>query len=243
MENTSGIFEKLPEFSRIWSFSFVIWAVVIGLFLSLIVNMGPAFITLVQTSLHRGFKSAAWFISGVILNDAMIISLYILTSVQVVMRSELEVTLFSIGAGIILVLFGVFTFRRKAEDKESLIEKRTNEIMEKKDDKPSWFLMLGKGFVINLLNPFVWIFWFSAVAVVAGSMGGNKVNTIVFFALILGTTLTCELLKAWGAAKLKVFFNPQRTTILNRCAGILLVVCGIYFIVMKGIVPLVTPTP
>ena len=240
MENTSGIFEKLPEFSRIWSFSFVIWAVVIGLFLSLIVNMGPAFITLVQTSLHRGFKTAAWFISGVILNDAMIISLYILTSVQVVMRSELEVTLFSIGAGIILILFGIFTFRRKVEeDKESLIEKRTNEIIEKKDDKPSWLLMLGKGFVINLLNPFVWIFWFSAVAVVAGSMGGNKVNTIVFFGLILGTTLMCELLKAWGAAKLKVFFNPKRTTIMNRCAGILLVVCGIYFIVLKGIVNLI----
>lgn len=239
MENTSGIFEKLPEFSRIWSFSFVMWAVGIGFFLSLIVNMGPAFITLVQTSLHRGFKSAAWFISGVILNDAMIISLYILTSVQVVMRSEFEVTLFSIGAGIILVLFGIFTFRRKVdEDKESLIEKRTNEIIEKKDDKPSWLLMLGKGFVINLLNPFVWIFWFSAVAVVAGSMGGNKVNTIVFFSLILGTTLMCELLKAWGAAKLKVFFNPQRTTIMNRCAGILLVVCGIYFIVLKGIVNL-----
>ena len=235
MENTSGIFEKLPEFSRIWSFSFVIWAVAIGLFLSLIVNMGPAFITLVQTSLHRGFKTAAWFISGVILNDAMIISIYILTSVQVVMRSELEMTLFSIGAGIILVLFGIFTFRRKAEEKESILEKRTNEILEKKENKPSWLLMLGKGFLINLLNPFVWIFWFSAVAVVAGSMGGNKVSTIVFFALILGTTLTCELLKAWGAAKLKVFFNPHRTTIMNRCAGILLVVCGVYFILMRGV--------
>lgn len=238
MQNTSGIFEKLPEFSRIGSFSFLMWAILIGLFLSLIVNMGPAFITLVQTSLHRGFKSAAWFISGVILNDAMIISLYILTSVQVVMRSQLEVTLFSIGAGIILVLFGVFTFRRKVEEKESLIEKRTNEILEKKEDKPSWLLMLGKGFVINLLNPFVWIFWFSAVAVVAGSMGGNKVSTIVFFAIILGTTLTLEFLKAWGAAKLKVFFNPKRTTIMNRVAGILLVVCGIYFIVMRGIVNL-----
>ena len=238
MENTSGIFEKLPEFSRIGSFSFLMWAILIGLFLSVVVNMGPAFITLVQTSLHRGFKSAAWFVSGVILNDAMIISLYILTSVQVVMRSELEVTLFSIGAGIILVLFGIFTFRRKVEEKESLIEKHTNEILEKKEDKPSWLLMLGKGFVINLLNPFVWIFWFSAVAVVAGSMGGNKVSTIVFFAIILVTTLTLELLKAWGAAKLKVFFNPKRTTIMNRCAGIMLVVCGIYFIVLKGIVNL-----
>lgn len=238
MENSADIFDKLPEISRIGSFSFLMWAILIGLFLSVVVNMGPAFITLVQTSLHRGFKSAAWFVSGVILNDAMIISIYILTSVQVVMRSSLEVTLFSIGAGIILVLFGIFTFRRKVEEKESIIEKRTNEILEKKEDKPSWLLMLGKGFVINLLNPFVWIFWFSAVAVVAGSMGGNKLSTVVFFAIILGTTLTLELLKAWGAAKLKVFFNPKRTTIMNRCAGILLVVCGIYFIVLKGLVNL-----
>ena len=243
MGNTSGIFEKLPEFSRIWSFSFVMWAIAIGLFLSLIVNMGPAFITLVQTSLHRGFRLAAWFITGVILNDAIIISLYILTSVQIVMRSPLEVRLFSIGAGIILVLFGIFTFRRKVEEKGSMIEKRTNEILEKKlekkNDRPAWFLMLGKGFVINLLNPFVWIFWFSDVAVVAGSMGGNKVNTIVFFALILGTTLTCELLKAWGAAKLKVFFNPRRTTIMNQVAGILLILCGAYFIIFRGIIHLV----
>ena len=238
MENTADIFEKLPEFSRIGSFSFLAWAILVGLFLSLIVNMGPAFITLVQTSLHRGFRSAAWFAIGVILNDAIIISLYILTSVQVVMRSPLEVTLFSIGAGIILVLFGIFTFRRKVEEKETLIEKRTNEILEKKEDKPSWLLMLGKGFLLNVLNPFVWIFWFSAVAVVAGNMGGNKVSTIVFFAIILGTTLTLELLKAWGAAKLKVFFNPRRTTIMNRCAGILLVVCGIYFIILRGIVNL-----
>ena len=90
MENSSGIFERLPEFSRIGSFSFLLWAVLIGVFLSVVVNMGPAFITLVQTSLHRGFKSAAWFVAGVILNDAMIISIYIMTSVQVVMRSDLD---------------------------------------------------------------------------------------------------------------------------------------------------------
>lgn len=238
MENSTGIFDKIPEFSRIGSFSFLMWAIMIGIFLSLVVNMGPAFITLVQTSLHSGFNSAAWFISGVLLNDAMVIGLCILTSVQVVMRSSFEVALFSIGAGIVLVLFGVFTFRRKVEEKESLIEQRTNEILEKKEDRPSWLLMLGKGFLLNVLNPFVWIFWFSAVAVVAGTMGGKKLSMIVFFAIILGTTLALELLKAWGAAKLKVFFNAKRTTIMNRCAGILLVVCGIYFIVMRGLVNL-----
>ena len=197
MENTPEIFDRMPEFSQIGSFSFVMWAVLIGLFLSVVVNMGPAFITLVQTSLHRGFRSAAWFATGVILNDAMVISLCILTSVQVVMRSSREAALASIGAGVILLLFGIFTYRKKVKDqeqREQFIEQRSEEIMKNQNDKPSWFVFLGKGFVLNILNPFVWLFWFSAVAIVAGNMGGNKLSTIVFFGIILGTTFLLELL-------------------------------------------------
>lgn len=241
MENTPVIFDKIPEFSRIGSFSFLFWAILIGLFLSVIVNMGPAFITLVQTSLHRGFRSAAWFATGVILNDAMVITICILTSVQIVMKSSFEAALACIGAGVILVLFGIFTYRKKVEDREKheeYINKRTDEVLKKQEDKPAWFVFLAKGFVLNILNPFVWIFWFSAVAMVAGNMGGNKTSTIVFFAVILGTTLVLELLKAWGAAKLKVFFNAERTTIMNKVAGILLMLCGAYFIIFRGIVHL-----
>lgn len=239
MENSPVIFDRMPEFSRIGSFSFLFWAIMIGLFLSVVVNMGPAFITLVQTSLHRGFKSAAWFATGVILNDAMVISLCVLSSVEVVMRSEKEAALACIGAGVILVLFGVFTFRRKVKEREEFIEKKSEEIMKKAEDKPAWFVFLGKGFILNILNPFVWLFWFTAVAMVAGNMGGNKVSTIVFFAIILGTTLAMELLKAWGAAKLKVFFNAERTTLMNKIAGVLLMLCGAYFIIFRGIVNLI----
>ncbi len=239
MENAPVIFDRIPEFSRIGSFSFLFWAVVIGMFLSVVVNMGPAFITLVQTSLHRGFKSAAWFATGVILNDAMVITLCVLTSVQVVMRSQKEAALACIGAGVILLLFGFFTYRRKVKDRDAIIEKRSEEIMKNADDKPAWFVFLGKGFILNILNPFVWLFWFTAVAMVAGNMGGNKLSTVVFFAIILVTTLAMELLKAWGAAKLKVFFNADRTTIMNKVAGILLMLCGAYFIIFRGIVHLI----
>lgn len=238
MENAPDIFDKMPEFSRIGSFSFLLWAILIGLFLAVIVNMGPAFITLVQTSLHRGARSAAWFAIGVILNDAMVISLCILTSVQVVMRSQFEASLACIGAGIILLLFGIFTYRRKVKAREEMIEKRSQEIMKNAIDKPAWFVFLGKGFVLNILNPFVWIFWFSAVAMVAGNMGGNKLSTIVFFAIVLGTTLAVELLKAWGASRLKKFLNPDRTALMNKIAGVLLMLCGAYFIIFRGIVNL-----
>ena len=242
MENSPVIFDRMPEFSRIGSFSFLFWAILIGLFLSVVVNMGPAFITLVQTSLHRGFKSAAWFATGVILNDAMVISICILASVQIVMKSSFEAALACIGAGIILVLFGVFTFRKKVQnmkERDEYIEKRANEVIKQQDKKPAWFVFLAKGFVLNILNPFVWIFWFSAVAMVAGNMGGNKISTIVFFAIILGTTLFMELLKAWGAAKLKKFLDAERTTLMNRIAGILLMLCGAYFIIFRGIINLV----
>ena len=228
----------MPEFSRIGSFSFLMWAILIGLFLSVVVNLGPAFITLVQTSLHRGFRSAAWFATGVILNDATVVTLCILTSVQVVMRTGSEAALACIGAGVILMLFGLFTYRRKVKDREKLIEQRSEEIMKNQNDKPSWFVFFGKGFVLNILNPFVWLFWFSAVAIVAGNMGGKKVSTLVFFAIILGTTYTMELLKAWGAAKLKRFLTPERTTLINKVAGVLLMLCGAYFIIFQGIVHL-----
>ena len=229
----------MPEFSRIGSFSFLLWAILISLFLTAIVNMGPSFIVLIQTSLHRGFRSAAWFVTGIILNDALIVSLCILTSVQVVMHSSREAALACIGAGVIILLFGIFTFRRKVKDREEMIAKRSKELMKDQDKKPAWFVFLGKGFVFNILNPFVWLFWFSAVAIVAGNMGGKKLSTVVFFGIILGATYFFELLKAWGAAKLKKFLNAERTELINKIAGVMLVLIGTYFIIFRGIVHLI----
>lgn len=234
MGDTPGIFDKMPEISQIGSFSFLFWAILIGLVLSVVVNMGPAFITLVQTSLHRGARSAAWFAMGVILNDTLIVSLCILSSIQVVTRTGFEAALACIGAGVVLLLFGFFTFRKKVENRERL-EKHSEEILKSQSNKPEWFVFLGKGFALNILNPFVWLLWFSAVAIVAGKMGGNKISTIVFFGIILGTTFAMELLKAWGAARLKKFLTPERTTLINKVAGVLLMLFGTYFIIFLGV--------
>ena len=146
MEN-SEIFGQIPELT-FGTVPYFFWAILIGVFLSVVVNMGPAFITLVQTSLNRGARSAAWFAVGVIFNDAMIIALCILTSVQVVIGSEMEVNLFSIGAGIVLVLFGIFTFRKKVPSEEEVInkQKEAEEIIKIKNKKPSWYVFFGKGF-------------------------------------------------------------------------------------------------
>ena len=218
---------------------FVFDAIVFGLTLAVVFGFGPAFITLIQTSIHRGFRSAAWFAFGVFFNDILMVALCVLTSVQVVANGERELFYFSLGAGVILILFGVFTYNKKVkEDNFKSIKERTDEIIDenreifkKEDDTPRWFVFLGKGFVLNILNPFVWIFWFSTVAVTAGTMEGNKLKVLLFFAIVLGTSFGCDLLKAKGASFLKKFFNAKRIMIMNKIIGWGLVLFGLYFIV------------
>ena len=238
MENSTSIFNHMSQVEGPFSFEWVFWAIMLGLFLGLVVNMGPAFITLVQTSLHQDFKSAVSFAFGVLLNDAIIIALCIFTSVQLGVSFNSGIPWFCIGAGVILVLFGVFTFFQKARNRETLREQKAKELMQEQEKSPSMFFFIGKGFALNVLNPFVWIFWFSAVAIVVGGTKSTIV-TIIFFSIVLSTSFALDILKAWGAAKLKRFFDVNRTTWLNRIAGILLVLCGLYFIVYKGIINLI----
>ena len=222
---------------------FIFDAIVLGLTLAVVFGFGPAFITLIQTSIHRGFRSAVWFAIGVCLNDILMVSLCVLTSIQVVANNERELFLFSMGAGVILILFGIFTYTKKVkEDNFKGIKERTDEIIDenreefkKNDDTPKWFVFLGKGFVLNILNPFVWIFWFSTVAITAGNMEGNKLKIMLFFGIVLATCFGCDLLKAKGASFLKKFFNAKRIRIMNIVIGVGLVLFGLYFIV-TGIV-------
>ncbi len=242
MDNSASIFNHMSQvegsLSFGWIFEWIFWAVLLGLFLGLVINMGPAFITLVQTSLHQDFKSAVQFAFGVILNDAIVVAICIFTSVQLGVSFNSGVPWFCIGAGAILVVFGIMTFFMKGKKRETRHEQRAKELLEEQDDSPSPFFFIGKGFALNVLNPFVWIFWFSAVAIVVGGTK-NTIFTIIFFLIVLSTSFALDVLKAWGAAKLKRFFDADRTTLMNRVAGILLVICGLYFIVYKGIMNLV----
>lgn len=217
-------------------------AVVFGLTLALVFGFGPVFFTLLQTSIDRGFRSAAWLALGVLLCDTLIVSLCVLTSIRLVVGNEREMFLFSLGAGIILILFGLYTyFKRGGEDAYRQMQEQIKAVAQKGEEHiqaeqgPSWFVFLGKGFFLNILNPFVLLFWLSAVAVTAGNLDGNKPLTMLFFAITLGTSFCCDLLKAKAATFFKRFFNPRRLRILNQVIGICLVAFGI-FLIVKGIV-------
>ena len=215
--------------------------VIIGLSLALVMGFGPSFFTLIQTSINRGFKSAMLLDIGIILNDVMIVCLMMMTNLQFNIAEEKNLIYAGISAGIILIIFGIYTFRLSPKKIIHISENNNiniDKMNEKFDDEPSWFIYISKGFLINIFNPFVWIFWITCVATASSNFGGDKHSLIMFFLGVFATVLFFDTLKAMGAYSLQKFFTEKMLKRLNQITGISLILFAIYLIARVLFFPL-----
>ena len=207
----------------------------VGLTLALIMGFGPSLFTLMQTSISRGFKSAMLLDVGVILNDIMIVALMMMTNLQFNLKGDNNNLLYAgISASIILIIFGIYTFTLSPQKVIHISEHQNEKIdkmNEKFDDEPKWFVYISKGFVINIFNPFVWIFWATCVATASSNYSGNKYSLVLFFLGVFSTVFSFDVIKAATAASLQRFFTEKMLKILNQVTGIALILSGIVLIV------------
>lgn len=208
--------------------------VIIGLTLAVIMGFGPSFFTLIHTSISRGFKSAMLLDIGIILNDIMIVALMMMSNIKFDITGGRNMIYAGISAGIILIIFGIYTYTLSptriiniSQNNSESIEKLNKRF----DDTPKWYVYLSKGFLINIFNPFVWIFWITCVATASSNYGGNKDSLMIFFAGVFATALFFDILKALGAYSLKRFFTERMLRIFNKITGIALILSAIYIIV------------
>ena len=193
-----------------------------GLSLAFLFGFGPAFFALVQTGVYRGFWPAAFLATGIMLNDATIISLAVLGATGLMAGLE-SYHLVGVVGGAILIVIGIVTFTRTAG-----FESKTKSI---NHEHPPYYVFVLKGFLLNLVNPFVWIFWLGVVVGVTARFSANAVNVYVFFAGTLSVVYLTDLLKAYLAAKLKKYISNKFLTIINKIAGIALIVFGLFLII------------
>ncbi len=215
--------------------------IIIGLSLALVMGFGPSFFTLIQTSINRGFKSAMFLDIGIILNDIMIVCLIIMTNLQFNIEDKKNLIYAGISACIILIIYGIYTFNlspkkiiKKSENNNLTIDKMN----EKFDDEPSCLFYISKGFLINIFNPFVWIFWVTCVATASSNFGGDKYSLIIFFTGVFTTVLFFDILKALGASSLQRFFTEKMLKRLNQATGVALIIFGLFLLVRVLFLPL-----
>lgn len=224
-----------------------------GLTLATIFGFGPAFFLLIQTSISKGFKTALLFDFGVLMSDIIVVILMMLTSIQLTLDDSANMMVAGITAGVIIIGFGIFTYYSKPEKIVARSEKKSAELeeMEKRFEKidqhldkidekrnikregPRWYVYLSKGFIMNVFNPFIWVFWMTSIATVSGSdtYNGNENLVALFFLGTFATVFATDILKIVGAYSLKRFFTEKRMKILNQATGIVLAICGLLLII------------
>lgn len=190
--------------------------------LTLAALLGPALFSLLQTSIHRGVRSALLLAFGIFISDVSVVVLTYLGALQLLNQKNNYLIAGVIG-GIILVIFGLVTFNRKVH-----FVNNSNSV-DIKVPGPVTFVL--KGYFLNLLNPFVWFFWISAMVGVSSNYVDDTHSVMLFFAGTLGTVLGTDVIKVLIASRIKQYLKPQMILRVNHIVGILLVGFGIFLII------------
>jgi threonine/homoserine/homoserine lactone efflux protein len=194
-------------------------AVLKGIALGLVIAImiGPVFFFILNTSMKKGFLAAALAAVGVMMSDAFFISLAYFGSSLLLYLNEHHQTA-SLTGGIVIAAYGIILIVREAR-----VSARSLELPEEKS-KPAVYLL--KGFLLNSINPSVLLFWIVVAGTIPVKEQYNHTETFSFYACTLATILSTDMLKAWGASRLRNLITAGFLIWMNRIAGSVLIAYG-----------------
>ncbi len=187
--------------------------------------IGPAFIALVQTSIHRGLQSGLLFALGIALSDLTLVSLSYIGAIQF-LSNESNQFIVGIVGGFILIGFGVITFFKKYKVKT----KRGVEVRVSVSGGGRITYIL-KGFFLNILNPFLLLFWLGVMSFVSAKYGVATKEVVTFFTAAIVTVFLTDSVKCLIASRISRYLNITILTWVNRLVGLSLIIFGVVMFV------------
>lgn len=204
-------------------------AILGGFFLSFMI--GPVFFMLIQTSILKGARAAIAFNIGVILGDVAFILIAYLGSRHLLEKVKDDPRLFFIG-GLILIIYGLFTYFDKSNKKEVEEESKLIDI----PVENNYIRLLFKGFFLNFINIGVLIFWLGVIVVIGPTLDMNPTHIFWYLTTILLSYFVTDIGKILLAKKLKSKLTPLVVYKIKKTMGILLIIFGIGLMI-KGFIP------
>lgn len=186
-------------------------------------SFGPAFFSLINTGIKHGHRSGSLLAIGVVFSDFFLCLLVIILvhyGATNLLQDEKNQRFAGILAGIILIVFGAFYFKKPV--------KKTDESIDIVAPAPS--VLLLKGFFLNLFNPAVWFLWLGNVTAISKTLEYSILKMIIYFSILCGLVLLVELFKISLAEKIKRFLTEKIMHTVNYGTGAGLVIFGIILI-------------
>jgi threonine/homoserine/homoserine lactone efflux protein len=189
-----------------------------GLLLS--ISVGPVLFSIIKQSLNNGHKGGMAFVFGVSASD---ITLVLISNIFTQLFASLSSYMTEIGiAGcIFLVSLGIyFLFFKKVKVNEA-----GQQVFQFR--KSDYARMFFSGYLMNTLNPAVFIFWIATSTTVIDHTIQQR---IIVFITCLAFVLATDIAKVMLAGKIRNRLTPHNIHIINRINGVILIVSGIAMI-------------
>lgn len=196
----------------------------LGFFLAFM--LGPAFFVLIETSIEKGFRAATFFDLGVIFSDIIFILIAYFSSYQLLENINNQPGLYVFG-GTLLSLYGASNFIKKTTAQTTTIKEK---------NQANYTGLFVKGFLLNIINIGVLVFWLGLVIVVTPNLGGNYKRVIVFFSTLIVSYFLTDLIKILLAKRMKAYLKKDNIIKAKKALGILIFVFGL-FLIIKGFLP------
>lgn len=204
----------------------IIWeGILYGLTLTIL--LGPIFVALTQTGIEKGIRAGLLVGLGIWASDIIIIAVLILLMGNIDPHS-LEGDFkkyFGLVGGLILIGFGIGSALKKAEFMDEKVSFSARSI-------GGYWL---KGFIVNTINPFTFIFWTTLITtyVIVKELSFNE--TLLFFSTIIFTIMITDSMKVIGAKRIRNKLSQHRVEQISKLAGIALIIFGLALIIRSWI--------
>ena len=190
-------------------------AILTGILLGLgtLLFIGPVFFYLLKSSLESGFKAGFAVVLGIIIGDIICVFLSFYGG-QSFFENPDNQKWIALSGGIVLLLMGI----------KFLLQKESAPAVEGKFKAQTFGVYFINGFIINFVNPFVFIVWFGFIALCKSKYESTEL--VISIVVILATIFVTDLLKVHFANKLVGISKPKVLKIIFKIIGILMIIFG-----------------
>ena len=197
--------------------------------------VGPALFAILQTSVSKGFYSGMQVAIGISSSDFLLMLLCYFGFIQYIQSDTFQIVLGFVGT-VFLAFYGIYMFRKK-----TIAHQTTSKGIKLKTNWTSVSSEVSKGFFLNIMNPFLWVLWF---AIISSNTGNRKpIEAVLFIFGIICMVLSTDILKSFFANKLTKFLSDKVILIINKVAGVILMVCSLVLCVRTLISFDIVPLP
>lgn len=198
--------------------------IVLGFLLA--ISVGPIIFAIIKQSINNGHKAGYAFIAGICLSDISVVVIcnFFSTLFQEALSHQKAIAL--VG-GSFLIALGVYTFFFKKEPHEDA------KLDAKVLGNRQLVAIFASGYLINILNPGIFIFWFAWSATILAD-AATEPHPVQYRFIVFGTCLLFVLLTDILKVKLAGILKPKLTAKnlhrINQFVGVIMIGFGVFLI-------------